>query len=92
MKKLIILIFLLVSNYSHSQNKVELLNKGNDRYNSEEFEQAETLYKEALDNDGDTNKVLDDAGITRYCCRRMFVGHIDLLDEVAPFSVAREDM
>ncbi|MAS00826.1 MAG: DNA-directed RNA polymerase subunit N [Euryarchaeota archaeon] len=49
-------------------------------------------YKEALDNDGDTNKVLDDAGITRYCCRRMFVGHIDLLDEVAPFSVAREEL
>jgi len=49
-------------------------------------------YKEVLDNDGDTNKVLDDAGITRYCCRRMFVGHIDLLDEVAPFSVAREEL
>ena len=43
-------------------------------------------------NDEDTNKVLDDAGITRYCCRRMFVGHIDLLDEVAPFSVAREEL
>ena len=49
-------------------------------------------YKETLDNDGDTNKVLDDAGITRYCCRRMFVGHIDLLDEVAPFSVTREQL
>jgi Ca-activated chloride channel homolog len=51
MRKLIIFILLLVSNYSHSQNKVELLNKGNERYNSEEFEQAETLYKEALDKD-----------------------------------------
>ena len=51
MRKLIIYIFLLASNYSHSQNKVELLNKGNDRYNAEEFEQAETLYKEALDKD-----------------------------------------
>jgi DNA-directed RNA polymerase subunit N (RpoN/RPB10) len=49
-------------------------------------------YKEVLDNDGDTDKVLDDAGITRYCCRRMFVGHIDLLDEIAPFSVAREEL
>ena len=28
MRKLIIFILLLVSNYSHSQNKVELLNKG----------------------------------------------------------------
>ena len=51
MRKLIVFILLLVSNYSHSQNKVELLNKANERYNSEEFEQAETLYKEALDKD-----------------------------------------
>ena len=51
MRKLIIFTLLLVSNYSHSQNKVELLNKGNERYNSEEFEQSETLYKEALDKD-----------------------------------------
>jgi Ca-activated chloride channel homolog len=50
MKKLIIFI-LLVSNYSYSQNKVELLNKGNERYNLGEFKQAETLYKEALDKD-----------------------------------------
>ena len=51
MRKLIIFILLLVSNYSHSQNKVELLNKGNERYNLGEFKQAETLYKEALDKD-----------------------------------------
>jgi tetratricopeptide (TPR) repeat protein len=51
MRKLIIFILLLVLNYSHAQNKVELLNKGNERYNSEEFEQSETLYKEALDKD-----------------------------------------
>ena len=49
-------------------------------------------YKEALDNEGDTSKVLDDAGIRRYCCRRMFVGHIDLIDEVAPLSIAREEL
>ena len=48
--------------------------------------------KNALDNEGDTSKVLDDAGIRRYCCRRMFVGHIDLIDEVAPFSIAREEL
>ena len=62
MRKLIIFIFLLVSNYSHSQNKVELLNKGNDRYNSEEFEQAETLYKKALDKDNQYYKANLNAG------------------------------
>ncbi|MBA87757.1 MAG: DNA-directed RNA polymerase subunit N [Euryarchaeota archaeon] len=38
----------------------------------------------------DTMKALDDVGIDRYCCRRMFVSHIDLISEVAPFSTARQ--
>ena len=32
---------------------------------------------------------LDQIGLKRYCCRRMYVGHIDLITEVAPFSAAR---
>ncbi len=47
-------------------------------------------YKEAVEMGGDSDKALDDLGMERYCCRRMFVGHIDLVDEVAPFSIARE--
>ena len=38
----------------------------------------------------DAGEVLDDLGFNRYCCRRMFVGHIDLVDEVAPFSIDRQ--
>jgi DNA-directed RNA polymerase subunit N len=30
--------------------------------------------------------VLDALGIERYCCRRMLVAHVDLIDEVAPFT------
>ena len=48
-------------------------------------------YKTAVDAGEDAEKVLDDLGLERYCCRRMYVGHIDLIDEIAPFSVARED-
>ena len=33
---------------------------------------------------------LDELGIDRYCCRRMFVSHIELIKEVAPFSAPRE--
>ncbi|MDP6870490.1 MAG: DNA-directed RNA polymerase subunit N [Candidatus Poseidoniaceae archaeon] len=33
---------------------------------------------------------LDEVGIERYCCRRMFLSHIDLIAEVAPFSTSRE--
>ena len=30
--------------------------------------------------------VLDSLGVERYCCRRMLVAHVDLIDEVAPFT------
>ncbi len=29
----------------------------------------------------DAAKVLDELGFTRYCCRRMFVSNIELIDE-----------
>ena len=47
-------------------------------------------YKEAVESGEDASKVLDDLGLEKYCCRRMFVGHVDLVDEIAPFSIARE--
>jgi len=34
----------------------------------------------------DTRKVLDELGVDRYCCRRMLVTHVDLIDEIAPFT------
>ena len=30
--------------------------------------------------------VLDDLGLTSYCCRRMIVAHADLVDEVIPLG------
>ena len=48
-------------------------------------------YKEAVVNGEDAKIVLDNLGMERYCCRRMFVAHIALIDEVAPFSIAREN-
>jgi len=47
-------------------------------------------YKEAIEAGEEPAAVLDDLGFRRYCCRRMFIGHIDLIDEVAPFSIARQ--
>jgi len=35
----------------------------------------------------DPKQVLDDLGIKRYCCRRMFLSHVDLIDEVLDFSL-----
>ena len=36
---------------------------------------------------GESKKdILDDLGLDRYCCRAMFLGHIDLIDTVAQFK------
>ena len=48
-------------------------------------------FKNAVDTGEDPQKVLDNLGLERYCCRRMYVGHIELIDEISPFSIARED-
>ncbi|MBC7114606.1 MAG: DNA-directed polymerase subunit [Archaeoglobi archaeon] len=31
-------------------------------------------------------KVLDDLGVTRYCCRRMLLTHVDLIDLVSRYD------
>ncbi|KYK28345.1 MAG: DNA-directed RNA polymerase subunit N [Theionarchaea archaeon] len=31
-------------------------------------------------------KVLDDLGLERYCCRRMLLTHVDLLDDVLKYE------
>lgn len=33
----------------------------------------------------DPGKVLDDLGVTRYCCRRMLLSHVEIIDEVLKF-------
>ena len=30
--------------------------------------------------------VMDDLGIKRYCCRKIFVSHLDLIDELLPYD------
>ena len=30
-------------------------------------------------------KVLDDLGVKRYCCRRMLLSHVDIIDEILKF-------
>ena len=31
-------------------------------------------------------KVLDDMGMTRYCCRRMFISHVDVVDDLLRYA------
>jgi len=43
-------------------------------------------YKERTDKGEDGKKVLDELGLTRYCCRAMMLGHVDLIDTAAQFK------
>jgi DNA-directed RNA polymerase subunit N len=33
----------------------------------------------------DSRKVLDSMGVTRYCCRRMLLSHVEIIDEILRF-------
>ncbi|HLD12010.1 MAG TPA: DNA-directed RNA polymerase subunit N [Candidatus Nanoarchaeia archaeon] len=43
-------------------------------------------YQARLKKGEDCKKVLDALGLQRYCCRALFLGHVDLLEEVAAFK------
>jgi len=43
-------------------------------------------FKERTEAGEDKKKVLDSLGLERYCCRTMFLGHVDLIDMAAQFK------
>lgn len=43
-------------------------------------------YKERIEKGEEPKKVLDDLKLPRYCCRSMFLSHVDLLETVAKFK------
>ncbi len=38
----------------------------------------------------DPGKVLDDLGVHRYCCRRMLLSHVEVIDEVLRYYEVRK--
>lgn len=34
----------------------------------------------------EAEKVLDELGLKRYCCRRMLLAHVDLIDEIMKYG------
>jgi DNA-directed RNA polymerase subunit N len=46
----------------------------------EEYSERVNVKKE------DSSKVLDDMGIKRYCCRRMLISHVELIDDIINYS------
>lgn len=43
-------------------------------------------FNERVEKGESRKKVMDDLGIERFCCRALFLGHVDLLDTVAQFQ------
>jgi len=45
-------------------------------------------YNKKLEKEGVENrkKILDELGLDRYCCRALFLGHVDLIDTVSRFK------
>ena len=43
-------------------------------------------FKKRTEAGEDAGKVLDSLGLERYCCRAAFLGHVDLIEEVAKFK------
>lgn len=44
-------------------------------------------YKSLLNQDYTEEEALDALHLPRYCCRRMILSHIDLIDDLIPYSV-----
>ena len=43
-------------------------------------------YQKRIAKGEDGGKVLTELGLKRYCCRQLFLGHVDLLKEVSQFK------
>ncbi|MFC1698159.1 DNA-directed RNA polymerase subunit N [Nanoarchaeota archaeon] len=43
-------------------------------------------FKQRVEKGEDRKKVMDDLGLERYCCRSMFMGHVDTIDLIAEFK------
>lgn len=43
-------------------------------------------YKERTDKGEQAKKVMDELKLERYCCRAMFLGHVELIDTIAQFK------
>jgi DNA-directed RNA polymerase subunit N (RpoN/RPB10) len=43
-------------------------------------------YEEKIKKGDKPKKVMDELGLKRYCCRSLFLGHVDLIDMIAKYK------
>ncbi|WP_456368950.1 DNA-directed RNA polymerase subunit N [Thermococcus sp.] len=44
-------------------------------------------FKKRVEAGEDPDKVLDELGVERYCCRRTLLSHVELIDQVMVYKV-----
>jgi len=50
----------------------------------------EERYKDMREAGSTEKEALDTIGMQRYCCRRMFMGHVDIVDKLLLYSQHNE--
>ena len=43
-------------------------------------------FKQRAERGENVKEILDDLKVNRYCCRSIFLGHVDLIDTLAKFK------
>jgi DNA-directed RNA polymerase subunit N len=43
-------------------------------------------YKKRVNEKESPEKVLNELGLERYCCRRMFISHVELIEDIIPYQ------
>jgi len=49
------------------------------------------VFQDMLRKEEDTGKVLDELGLRKFCCRRMMLCHIELIDTVLDYNEKKEE-
>ena len=48
-------------------------------------------YSDRIKRGQSPQKILDDLGITRYCCRRMLLSNVQIIDEAIEFRASKNN-